>query len=158
MAQGQVSVATKLSVAIKLNHLVAWIPCCHLRLELGHACHRPALTPTRPLPCRYPTLHRPYRSPLPTWGCALLLLPAGSLLLGLLLAPVVQGDWHVVVFTLMALVAGFGLHPLLQHARHHGWCAFEGGTVHEFKERLYTMFAPPSTASLNAVDGEVLLR
>lgn len=52
------------------------------------------------LPCvhpsfRYPTLHRPYRIPLPTWGCILMLAPACALLVGLLVVPWVQVRlWH----------------------------------------------------------------
>lgn len=45
---------------------------------------------------RYPSLHRPYRIPLSTRGCALLLLPACLLLWGLLLVPVftVSCEWE----------------------------------------------------------------
>lgn len=91
---------------------------------------------------KYPQLHRPYRIPLPTWACGALLLPAGGLLTLLLLAPVVERDWGVVLFTAVCGLTGFAVHPLLQLARRREWCAFDGGTVHEFKERLYTMFAP----------------
>lgn len=36
---------------------------------------------------RYPSLHRPYRIPLPTWACALALVPACLLLIGLVVVP-----------------------------------------------------------------------
>ncbi|EFN50801.1 hypothetical protein CHLNCDRAFT_37683 [Chlorella variabilis] len=36
---------------------------------------------------RYPTLHRPCRIPLPTWGCIAMLVPACLLLAGLLIVP-----------------------------------------------------------------------
>lgn len=42
-----------------------------------------------------PELHRPYRVPLPTWGCALMLLPASALLLTLIGMPILNLDWLV---------------------------------------------------------------
>ena len=36
-----------------------------------------------------PDLYRPYRVPLPTWGCVLMLLPASGLLLTILALPVI---------------------------------------------------------------------
>lgn len=44
---------------------------------------------------RAPDLVRPFRVPLPTWGCIIMLLPASILLLVILLLPVIQGDWQV---------------------------------------------------------------
>lgn len=40
-----------------------------------------------PRTCRHPSLHRPYRIPLPTWGCIAMLLPACLLLMVLLIVP-----------------------------------------------------------------------
>ena len=42
-----------------------------------------------------PDLHRPYRVPLPTWACALMLLPASCLLLTLLILPILSLNWLV---------------------------------------------------------------
>lgn len=42
-----------------------------------------------------PDLKRPYRIPLPTWACVLMLLPASVLLLVILVLPIIQGDWQV---------------------------------------------------------------
>lgn len=63
-------------------------------------CNPPLLaalvsTAMHPFPGRYPTLHRPFRIPLPTWACALLFLPACSLLLLLVVEPwvVVSSRW-----------------------------------------------------------------
>ena len=42
-----------------------------------------------------PDLRRPYRIPLPTWACALMLLPASLLLAVILIIPVIKGDWQV---------------------------------------------------------------
>lgn len=83
-----------------------------------------------------------------------MLLPASSLLLALLLAPLAQGDWGVLAFTLAACLVGFGLHPLLQHARRAAWCEYVGCSA-EFRERLFTMFAPkgPSPCSLADEEG-----
>ena len=44
---------------------------------------------------RAPDLKRPYRIPLPTWGCVIMLLPASVLLLVILALPIIQGDWQV---------------------------------------------------------------
>lgn len=43
-------------------------------------------------PCRYPTLHRPYRIPCSLWGCVALLAPACLLLVIMLLLPIVQAS------------------------------------------------------------------
>lgn len=52
-----------------------------------------------------PDLKRPYRIPLPTWGCVLMLLPASVLLLVILALPIIQGDWQVGFQFVMALPA-----------------------------------------------------
>ena len=39
-----------------------------------------------------PDLRRPYRIPLPTWACILMLLPASILLAVILILPVIKGD------------------------------------------------------------------
>ena len=44
---------------------------------------------------RAPDLRRPYRVPLPTWGCVLMLLPASILLGVILVLPIINGDWQV---------------------------------------------------------------
>ena len=44
-----------------------------------------------------PDLHRPYRVPLPTWACVVMLLPASALLLTLLVLPILELDWLVSV-------------------------------------------------------------
>lgn len=46
----------------------------------------PHCSPLPPL-SRYPSLHRPYRIPLPTWACACMLGPACLLLAGLVVVP-----------------------------------------------------------------------
>ena len=47
-----------------------------------------------------PDLYRPYRVPLPTWACALMLLPASCLLLTILALPIIAMDWQVSCCTL----------------------------------------------------------
>ena len=42
-----------------------------------------------------PDLVRPYRVPLPTWACIIMLLPASLLLLIILGLPIYQGNWTV---------------------------------------------------------------
>ena len=42
-----------------------------------------------------PDLYRPYRVPLPTWACALMLLPASGLLITILALPVMALNWQV---------------------------------------------------------------
>lgn len=91
---------------------------------------------------KYPTLHRPFRIPLPTWACALLFLPACSLLLLLVVEPWVVGRLGVILFTVAVLTIGAALHPLLQYARRHGLMGFHETTPHEFKEMLFSMYSP----------------
>ena len=91
---------------------------------------------------KYPMLHRPFRIPLSTVGCALMLAPAFILLSIMLLLPIFRGDWHVVFFTFLAFALGAILYPLLNYARQEGWCAFEGVTPDQFKEHLYTTYTP----------------
>jgi hypothetical protein len=42
-----------------------------------------------------PALRRPFRVPLPTWGCALMLAPATLLLLTLIAQPLLDADFMV---------------------------------------------------------------
>lgn len=42
-----------------------------------------------------PDLYRPYRVPLPTWACALMLLPASALLITILALPILALNWQV---------------------------------------------------------------
>jgi hypothetical protein len=65
-----------------------------------------------------------------------MLTPALLLLAGMLAAPVVTGDWHIVAFSGMAAGAGAILYPLLQAARRNGWLPFEGASPEEFQARL----------------------
>jgi amino acid transporter len=89
---------------------------------------------------KYPLLHRPFKIPLSTVGCAIMLAPAFILLSIMLMLPVFRGDWHVVGFTFLAFVLGAVLYPLMQYMRQEGWCEFEGVTPDEFKEHLYTTY------------------
>jgi amino acid transporter len=91
---------------------------------------------------RFPMLHRPFRIPLSTIGCAIMLAPAFILLSIMLMLPIFRGDWHVVGFTFLAFVLGAVLYPLMQYIRQEGWCQFEGVTPDEFKEHLYTTYTP----------------
>ena len=91
---------------------------------------------------RFPMLHRPFRIPLSTIGCAIMLAPAFILLSIMLMLPIFRGDWHVVGFTFLACVLGAVLYPLMQYIRQEGWCQFEGVTPDEFKEHLYTTYTP----------------
>ncbi|PRW20630.1 putative polyamine transporter isoform A [Chlorella sorokiniana] len=91
---------------------------------------------------RYPTLHRPYRIPLPTWGCIAMLTPACLLLVGLLIVPWATGNMPVILFTFGTMGLGALLYPAIQAARRRRLVAFAGTTVTEFKEMLYTMYVP----------------
>lgn len=88
---------------------------------------------------KYPQLVRPFRVPLPTWGCVVMVTPASALLAVMVLAPAVQGDTLVVTFTCLVCLAGALLFPLLQAARRRGWCRFAGMSPLAFKELLYMM-------------------
>ena len=83
--------------------------------------------------CRYPQLVRPFRVPLPTWGCLLMVTPASALLAVMVLAPAVQGDTLVVTFTCLVCLAEVLLFPLLRAARCRGWCRFAGMSPLAFK-------------------------
>jgi amino acid transporter len=98
---------------------------------------------------KYPHLHRPYRIPLPTWGCALLLTPAFLLLSFMLLLPMLQGDLSVVLFTLGATAIGAALYPALQKLRQAGWCDFKGQTPEEFQRELTASYAPSVASDEN---------
>ncbi|KAK9801360.1 hypothetical protein WJX73_010869 [Symbiochloris irregularis] len=91
-----------------------------------------------------PELHRPYRVPLPTWACALMLLPASALLLTLIGMPILQLDWLVIGWTLGAMIVGGCLYPLLQRARKDQWCRFMGTSPHDFSDALKGLFIPYS--------------
>lgn len=91
---------------------------------------------------RHPSLHRPYRIPLPTWGCIAMLLPACLLLMVLLIVPWATGEVPVILFTFGTMGLGALLYPAIQAARRRRLIAFEGTTVTEFKEMLYTMYVP----------------
>jgi len=71
-----------------------------------------------------PDLPRPYRVPLPTWGCVAMLLPASLLLLYVLAMPFLALDVPTMAATSGAVVLGLVLYPLLQAARTRGWCEF----------------------------------
>lgn len=91
---------------------------------------------------KYPALHRPYRIPLPTWGCIAMLAPACVLLVGLVTMPWIVGEWSVIIFTVIVITLGAVLHPALQAARRRGWLGFHDTTPHEFKEMLFSMYVP----------------
>lgn len=105
---------------------------------------------------RYPNLHRPFRVPLSTLGCAIMLAPAFILLSIMLMLPIFRGDWHVVGFTFLAFVLGAVLYPLMQYARQEGWCAFEGVTPDEFKEHLYTTYTPVRPVGSSRESGDMM--
>lgn len=94
---------------------------------------------------KYPDLNRPFRVPLSTMGCVAMLTPA-MLLLGLmLLLPIIQGQWEVLVFTIAAVLVGSLLYPLLQYAREQGWCQYSSMTPEDFKAHLYTLYGGSSS-------------
>ena len=91
---------------------------------------------------RYPSLHRPFKVPLSTFGCLIMLLPALVLLLTMLILPIVVRDWQVVLFTAGTLAIGSFLYPLLQHAREKQWFQFEDCSPEDFSEHLASTYAP----------------
>jgi hypothetical protein len=42
-----------------------------------------------------PNLHRPFRVPLPAWGCALMLFPATVFLFAIIIMPIFTGEYKV---------------------------------------------------------------
>jgi amino acid transporter len=87
---------------------------------------------------RAPRLARPFRVPLSTAGCVLMLAPACALLVTVLVLPFVERDYKVLPWTAGVVVAGVVLQAGLALARARGWCAFVGDGPHDFRELLVT--------------------
>ncbi len=85
---------------------------------------------------RAPHLKRPFRVPLSTLGCVLMLAPATVLLAVLLALPFVERNWTMVAWTGGIVVAGLALQALLSLARSRNWCTFVGDAPHDFSELL----------------------
>ena len=85
---------------------------------------------------RAPRLARPFRVPLGTVGCALMLTPATILLVGLLLLPIIERNWRLLGWTAGAVGVGLALQAVLAVARARGWCHFLVPTPHDFRELL----------------------
>lgn len=83
---------------------------------------------------RAPRLARPFRVPLGTVGCALMLLPAATLLLTLLALPFIERNWSMLAWTGGIVTAGIVLQLVLSVARARKWCAFVGDAPHDFRE------------------------
>jgi hypothetical protein len=64
------------------------------------------------------------RVPLPVWGLVLLLLPASALLLTVLILPILQHKWTVVLFTVGVALLGCFLYSILQLLRRTGAATF----------------------------------
>lgn len=64
------------------------------------------------------------RVPLPTWGLVLMLLPATTLLLAILVIPLWERNFTMIAITTAAMVAGFVLYPLMQLAKERRWVHF----------------------------------
>jgi len=71
-----------------------------------------------------PHLIRPYKVPLPFWGCVLMVLPASALLMVVLAVPFFTGDVRTCLWTAGAVILGFVVYPLLEMAREGGWMEF----------------------------------
>jgi 4-amino-4-deoxy-L-arabinose transferase-like glycosyltransferase len=87
-------------------------------------------------------LHRPFKVPLSTVGCLIMLLPALVLLFTILILPIVVRDWQVVLFTAGTLAVGSFLYPLLQLARKKQWFQFDDYSPEDFSEHLASTYAP----------------
>lgn len=64
------------------------------------------------------------RVPLPTWGLVLMLLPATTLLLAILVIPLWERNFTMIAITTAAMLAGFVLYPLMQLAKERRWVHF----------------------------------
>lgn len=85
---------------------------------------------------RAPHLARPFRVPLGTAGCVIMLLPASLLLAALFIVPAVERNWTMLAWTAGTVAAGLALQALMNAARARGWCAFVGTAPHDFRELL----------------------
>lgn len=69
---------------------------------------------------KHPTASRPYRIPLGTFGCVLMLIAPTVLIIIVL----VLASFKVMVISLFAMLIGFILHPFLNHAERSLWLKF----------------------------------
>ena len=83
---------------------------------------------------RAPRLARPFRVPLGTIGCTLMLTPAAALLFTLLALPFMERNWSQLAWTGAIVAAGILLQLLLWVARARRWCSFVGDAPHDFRE------------------------
>ena len=85
---------------------------------------------------KYPTLERPFAVPLSISGCIVMLAPALTLLVLMLVMPLFNGNWTVVLFSLAASFLGAILYPLMQYARRHNLLRFYEETPEDFESTL----------------------
>ena len=104
---------------------------------------------------RAPHLKRPFRVPLSTFGCVLMLAPATALLAVLLALPFVERNWAMVAWTGGIVAAGLGLQALLSVARRRTWCAFVGDAPHDFGELLVFEQILEEAAAAAAASGDL---
>jgi amino acid transporter len=86
-----------------------------------------------------PDLKRPFRIPLSTGGCILMVAPATFLLGVMLLLPIVRGRWGVILWALAGTVLGIVLYPLLQYARESQLFRFVQNSPEDFYVFLHTL-------------------
>jgi amino acid transporter len=91
---------------------------------------------------KLPSLPRPYQVPLPTWACALMLLPAMGLLVTIIAIPFYTLQWKTMAWTLGAMIVGSALHPLMQAARRNNWMTFVDTSPEKFYDSLLSYEAP----------------
>ena len=89
----------------------------------------------------FPDLKRPFRVPLGTVGCVVMVAPATVLLLVMVVLPVVRGRWGVVLWVVVASVCGAALYPLLQDLRDRGSLRFVPSTPDDFHVFLHSLYS-----------------
>lgn len=68
---------------------------------------------------KFPDIQRPFRIPLSIPGLILMLLPSTIVALGVVLAPIVTGDWIMSVFIGGCIITGVALYTFFEYARRH---------------------------------------
>ncbi len=89
---------------------------------------------------KLPHLYRPFKVPLPTWACVLMLLPASTLLAGMIVVSVFQEDMQVISWSVGTVLVGSLLYPTLQVLLDRGYLCVGGLHMDTHHLHTYTIY------------------
>eukprot|EP01025_Chloroclados_australasicus_P061586 TRINITY_DN8099_c0_g1_i4.p1 TRINITY_DN8099_c0_g1~~TRINITY_DN8099_c0_g1_i4.p1 ORF type:complete len:573 (+),score=31.66 TRINITY_DN8099_c0_g1_i4:175-1719(+) len=116
---------------------------------------------------KHPELQRPFRVPLPNWGCVLMLVPPMTLISYMLFMPFVQKSYTLLGVVLIFIVIGLVLYPLLMYSKRKGWLQFEDNLDSLIMKDLYEgyeqspeedIIIPEAETSINIEQASLLRR